>query len=318
MAFRQLGAIFLATVGVCALTGCSWLSESTSSGSYSRLEASQDATHAATPAPPQTRVMQTAQGTWLAPEQGTKPVPTATEIAELRQANNRINQLETEMASLRNDMKMMMPALTQLASNQPAVDMSDAMNNMQPAAGGSIAAGEVTRIHRNYMQPEDNFADNPEVQMDSPVVQQAPLNLVPLTPPQASVAVPPPVRLQPASYTPPSLNVTSIKGVRFGNHEGGKSRMVIDVSAAPTFTHDIDNNERILMIEIPGTVWNAGPVTKIIQDNPMIQSMAASPDGQGGTRVILQLTAPAKILWSQAIPPSGTQGNRIVLDIAGI
>ena len=59
-------------------------------------------------------------------------------------------------------------------------------------------------------------------------------------------------------------------------------------------------------------------MTKMIQDNPMIQSMAASPDGQGGTRVILQLKAAAKILWSQAIPPSGTQGNRIVLDIAAL
>ena len=323
MAFRQLRAISLATASVCALSGCGWLAESPSSAaSYSRLQASQESTHVETPAPPpQTRVMQTAQGTWLAPEQGVKPVPTATELAALKQANQRINQLETEMASLRNDMKMMMPALTKLATHQPSADSAGTFNDIQPAAGGSVAAGEVTRIHRNYMEPEGYYSDNPEISMDStakaapypPAVQQAPLALAP---PQASVAVPPPVRLQPASYTPPVLNVTAIQGVRFGSHEGGKSRMVIDVSAMPTFTYDIDNNERILMIEIPGTVWNAGPVTKVIQDNPLVQSMAAAPDGQGGTRVILQLSAPAKILWSQAIAPSGTQGNRIVLDIA--
>ena len=319
MAFRQLKAISLVTVSLCALSACSWLSESPASGNtYSRIETNS----AATPEPPQTRVMQTAQGTWLAPEQGVKPVATAAELAELKQANTRINQLETEMASLRNDMKMMMPALTKLAGGP---SMETTLNDIQPAAGGSVAAGEMTRIHRNYMQADSSY--DPEIEMDEqsayiapppPMTPQAPLALVPSNPqqPQTQIAVPSPVRLQPASYTPPTLNVSSIKGVRFGSHEGGKSRMVIDVSSAPAFTYDIDNNEKILMIEIPGTVWNAGPVTKLIQDNPLIQSLAASPDGQGGTRVVLQLAAPAKILWSQAIPPSGTQGHRIVLDIA--
>ena len=313
MQVRHLKTLSLMTVAVFTLSGCGWLQEDVSSGSYNRWESSA----ATTPPPPQTRVMQTADGTWLEPDNVAKPVPNAMELAELKQANTRIAQLEDEISSLRNDMNMMMPALTKLAGGQTVT--AETLNNIQTAAGGSTAAGEVTRIHRNYMQPDPAFTNNPEVEMDAPMAMASPV-MPPAAPLVAAppVSAPPVARMQPASYTPPAINISSIKGIRFGNHDGGKSRMVIDVTAAPAFTFDIDNNERILMVEIPGTVWNAGPVTKMLQDHPLIQSMAASPDGQGGTRVVFQLKAPAKVLWSQAIPPSGAQGHRLVFDISAL
>lgn len=313
----------MATVGMLALSACGWLSESPSSGSYDRWESA-----AATPAPPQTRVMQTADGTWLEPDRNAKPVATASELVELKQANDRIAGLEQELASLRNDMNMMMPALTKLAGMQTA---TYSLNEIQPAAGGSTAAGEVTRIHRNYMQANGTESDNPEIQMDAPINAPAatgvapgaaaplppPVSAAPMTAkPPVPLAAPPAATAQSASYTPPAVNMKSIQGVRFGAHEGGKSRLVVDVSDASAFKFDIDNNERMLVLEIPGTAWNAGPLTRMVQDNPLVQSMTASPDGQGGTRVVFMLQKPAKVLWSQAIPPAGMQGHRIVLDVA--
>lgn len=330
----------MAAVSVLALSACDWLAEGPSNGSYNRWESAA----ATTPAPPQTRVMQTADGTWLEPDRAAKPVPTAIEVAELKQANKRIADLEQEIASLRNDMNMMMPALTKLAGIQSS---AVALSDIQPAAGGSIAAGEVTRIHRNYMQANDVEAENPEIGMDAPVnlppLAQAPLSpkdmaqppvaVVPPPPaPPATASAPPPAaaanaspvvapapaKAQPASYTPPAVDMKSVKGVRFGAHEGGKSRLVVDLSSESGFKYDIDNEERMLVIEIPATAWNAGPLTRMIQDNPLVQSMTASPDGQGGTRVVFMLQKPAKVLWSQAIPPAGMQGHRIVLDLAEI
>lgn len=314
-AFRHFRTAVLTTVVFFALSGCSWVAEGPSATAYNTW----DNSAANTPAPPETRVMQTADSTWLEPDRNAKPVPNASEIAELNQANKRIGELETEIAAIRNDMNMMMPALTKLAGGSPSVA---ALNNIQPAAGASAGAGEVGRIHRNYMQSEAGYGDDPEAAADTPLAMAPMVESVPAPPPPAAatmktppVAVQAPVRMMPAAYTPPTLNVTSIKGVRFGSHEGGKSRMVIDVSAASSFTFNVDNNERILMVEIPGTVWNAGPVTRMIQGNPLLTSMAASPDGQGGTRVVFQLASPAKVQWSQTIPPSGGQGNRIVLDV---
>lgn len=340
MTLRYLKAISLASVAVLSLSACGWLQEDVASSSYNDWQSAA----AETPAPPATRVMQTAEGTWLEPDKVAKPVPTANEIAELKQANKRIAALETQIAALQNDMKMMMPALTRLAGTDAA-----AMNSVQPAAGG-VSGGEVPRIHRNYMQGQDFYGDDqlyedPETAMDAPLdpppaasassaeplaPAPAPVQAKPVAHmasptamvPGAPVAINPqaqaPAQPIPAAYTPPALNVTSIQGLRFGNHDGGKSRMVLDVSAATSFKYDIDNNEKFLVIEVPGTVWNAGPVTRVIQDNPLLQSVAASPDGQGGTRLVFQLKAPVKILWSQAIPPAGTQGHRLVFDVAAL
>lgn len=377
MALKNLKVTLLTGVTVLSLSACGWLQEDVSNGSYNRWESSA----ADVPAPPATRVMQTAEGTWLQPDTTPRPVPTATELAELKSANKRIAELETQIASLQNDMQMMMPALTRLANNVPvnvpvnAPVEAMALNDIQPAAG-NIAGGEVPRIHRDYMQGQDVFGDaemygDPEAAIDQPIVDQQtqtqqPLPVAPPPPPVvqaapapeaspsvataspqgmvpgAPVAVspkaapiippavapvpptlqpavaPPPVQVVPAAYTPPPINVSSIQGIRFGNHEGGKSRMVLDVSAASSFKFDIDNNEKFLVIEVPGTVWNAGPVTRMIQDNPLLQSVAASPDGQGGTRLVFQLKAPVKILWSQAIPPAGGQGHRLVFDVAAL
>ncbi len=348
MPFKTAQRFLWSAASVLALSGCGWLSEDVSSGSYTRWESTAPATLAATPAPPATRVMQAAQGTWLEPEQGAKPVPTAAEVVALKQANERIVELETEVAALRNDMKMMMPAMTKLANLPTAAHVAaEALNDMQPAAG-SVAAGEIPRVHRNFLQGNE-FQDDPEGAMDSAhelppsaAVMPAPDPVAvapaprPQTPPPPPPAVAPPVPPSevpavaaggmvpgapvaiPVAYTPPAIHVASIQNVRFGNHEGGKSRMVIDVSAAPQFTFDIDNNEKLMVVEIPGTVWSAGPITRQLQDHPLVQSMASSPDGQGGTRVVLQLKAPAKVLWSQAIPPAGGQGNRIVIDITSL
>ena len=327
MLLKTAQTFLLGTSCLLALSGCGWLGEDVSSGSYTRWEQPVSAAPAAVvPSPPSTRVMQAAQGTWLEPEQGAKPVPTPAEVAALKQANDRIVELEQEVALLRNDMKMMMPALTKLA-NLPttAAVAAEALNDIQPAAG-PVVAGEIPRVHRNYLQG-DEFFDDAEAAMDAPpqvpsssVAPMPPVTPIPkaATPPTAGAMVPGTPVAIPAAYTPPAINVTSIQNVRFGNHDGGKSRMVIDVSAASSFTFDVDNQEKLMVVEIPGTVWNAGPITRQLQDHPLVQSMTSSPDGTGGTRVVLQLKTSAKVLWSQAIPPAGAQGNRIVIDISSL
>lgn len=345
MAFRTPKIFLLVSVSALALSGCGWLGEDVASGPYTRREAP---AVAATPAPPAVPVAQAAAGTWREPDKTIAP----DDVAALAQAHQRIAELEGEVESLRNDMKMMMPALTRLANLPVAADTAAAaLNDMQPAAG-NVAGGEIPRIHRNYLQG-DEFHDEPEAAMDAPaqmpraaapvtpsvpavpppapsssaggMVPGAPVAVHPPPPPPPAIApLPPsqqaalPAAAMPVAYTPPAIDVASIRNVRFGNHEGGKARVVIDLSAALTFKFDIDNGEKLMVVEIPGAVWDAGPVTRTIQDNPLVQSMTSLPDGAGGTRLVLQLRASAKILWSQAIPPAGGQGNRIVFDISSL
>lgn len=344
MAVMNLKVISAVSLTALCLSGCGWVQQDPYQPAYT--DARSSASQGLTPPPPQARVMQTVDATWLVPDQKAQPVPTATELTALKEANTRIAELEDEIAALRNDMSLMMPALSRLAGGQGAAQImaeplkvagvAGNLNQIDPAAGGSVAAGEMGRVHQIYGDDGAEDAD-PESAADHDAAllaapPPAPTQARPVVPPavapayQPSPAVsaltaPRPTAAAPAgplkaAYTPPVLDVTAIQGVRFGQHDNGKSRLVIDVSAARDFRYDIDNNERILVLEIPGTVWAAGPVTKNILDHPLVQAMTATPDGQGGTRVVFQLLKQAQILWSQAIPPSGSQGHRIVVDIA--
>lgn len=326
MTDKNLKFISMATAAFLSLSGCEWVSQDVSGSRYTQWQDTQNILP-----PPQTRIMQTADSTWLEPDRTPKAVPNKAELAELDQANKRIAMLEGEIEALRNDMAMMMPALTRLAGLEsghtatvtPVMaaavpGVAGNLNNIQPAAGGITAAGEAQRIHQGYSpaQVAGTYEPESEADQDSALVTP-PATLQQMAPPPIVPQQSPPVAA-PVSYTPPTLDVTAIKNVRFGSHTNGKSRLVLDVTGARTFTYEIDNAEKILVLEVPGTVWNAGPVTRNIQDNPLVVSMASTPDGQGGTRLVFQLRESAQILWSQAIPPAGSQGHRIVLDLASL
>lgn len=309
----------MATVAFLTLSGCGWMAEDVSGSRYSDWQNYQNPVLP----PPQTRVMQTAEGTWLEPDRTPRPVPTQTEIAELHAAKKRISQLEDEVSSLRNDMAMLMPALTKLtgiadeaaamaAVKSGAPGVAGNLNGLHPAAGAHLAGAEAGYGHE-INQPSRVAEES----LDPEMMEDQSMAMAPLAPavPQVQSNT---AASQNAGYTPPAFNVPAIKNVRFGEQNNGKSRLVIDITDSRTFSYEIDNNEKILVLEIPGTVWNAGPVTRNVQDSPLVESMATTPDGQGGTRIVFQLKDQAKILWSQAIPPAGSQGHRIVFDLASI
>lgn len=340
---------FLGAVSAVVLSGCGWLSEDVSSGSYNRWESTQT----------------TAPSSPINTASAVSVPPKTDESAELQQARARIAALENEIQNLRNDMKMMMPALSKLSLLPQTVEGAAArLQDIQPAAGAATG-GEVGIIHRNYLQGDEFGDELGEAYAEAPPpppppvpaapaipapatsapAPSAPGGMVPgapvavhtapqASPPPAAVAPVPPSARQnvtarldapapvavatPISYTPPAIHVNAISNVRFGNHEGGKSRIVIDVASASAFTYDIDNKEKILVIEVPGTVWNAGPLTRQIADNPLIKTLSSQPDGEGGTTMVIELSGPAQVLWAQSLPQASGSGNRLVFDISSL
>src|SRR5690606_15882348 len=106
------------------------------------------------------------------------------------------------------------------------------------------------------------------------------------------VALPPPVA-QPSATAPPGPVAASEKpkpaapavagiavtGVRFGEH-GDKTRVVLDLSAKASFTHNVDNTERLLMIELPDAKWVA-PMSGIAPKTSPLSSWTVTPGGNG-------------------------------------
>ncbi len=129
----------------------------------------------------------------------------------------------------------------------------------------------------------------------------------------APVSAPPPAQFQPASHGS-AMGGAAVTGLRFGEHSD-KTRLVFDTSDNVAFSYDLDNNERILMINLPGTGW-MGSQQMQISGSPMVQSYNVVPDNAGGHQAVIQLRQRARVLWAQALRPGGPQGHRIVLDLA--
>ena len=286
MEYSLLKKALQAGACVVVLTGCSWLEE-------------WDGRQAKAPQPqPQAKLMQTADATWIKPEENQKPVEKLVPAPDetMLETRTRLNDMEKQLADMQNDMKMIMPALTRLAALP--VNSGD-MSQVQPSAGSDAAA------------VVDDGADlMPVPLVQQPVKQPVTMAAASAAPVPARESAPPAASMQPASY---SSGVVA-QDIRFGSHPD-KTRVVIDVSGEIGFTYDIDNTENILLIDLAGTQWG-GAAQAPVGDSPLVTSYEAVPNGKGGTQMAVQLRQPAKVLWAQTLPAVGGKGPRLVIDIA--
>ncbi len=290
--------LFLASCVTC-LGGCSWLEDWPPA---SKTFASER------PPRPEVQVMQTSDATWLQPDRAVMPVESNASVAKRDgAAMDRLAALEQEVAQLRNDMSTMMPALTRLAQVQ--VDLQAILQNYQPAAGTGMGAPTMAPSAA-YQAPVQNMpaAAAYPVMMDAPSFAQQAAPSMPAAAPVQSA-------YQPAAASIPAA-AHHVSHVRFGEH-GNKTRLVFDADSAVDFRYDVDNNEKIMMVALPSTAWDAMAQSQFA-NSPLVASYSAMPDGSGGTNVAVQLRQAARVEWAESIPPSAGKGYRIVLDIAGI
>ncbi len=176
-------------------------------------------------------------------------------------------------------------------------------------------------------------SDVPPSDTDASTADEAPTQIIPpdsiATPAPASATekLPPvapkltpksaPVLPAPAMTAPVAMDA-NVTGVRVGEHPD-KTRIVLDIMGGPSkisHTVDLDNGEKILVVELPSTGWSA-PATASYAKAPILASYKADKTGSGGTLLILQLKANANIVYQGMMPlPAGKQGGRIIIDLA--
>lgn len=118
----------------------------------------------------------------------------------------------------------------------------------------------------------------------------------------------------PKATPPVSLAGKAVKvnGLRIGEQPGGKTRIVLDTSGPAKLKYDVDNVEKILVVEVPAT-W-AAATAKTLSNSPLVASYAAEND-ENGSRLIVQLKAPVTVLTSAQVDPDKTGGHRSYLDL---
>jgi hypothetical protein len=121
----------------------------------------------------------------------------------------------------------------------------------------------------------------------------------------------------PAAKTPASASSgggTKVERLRLGAQPNGKTRLVLDLTGKAAYHFDIDNEEHILIVELPKAGWNA-ETRKTVSGNAFISSWETQKIDGGGTRLIVTLRKGAKIGYDALLPPAGGSGYRVVLDL---
>jgi hypothetical protein len=199
-----------------------------------------------------------------------------------------------------------------------ALPENDTISPMPETAPPPASAPDETQRLLNAPVSSDTPATADQVIAPSSTANSAPLPLgpaatEPVTPPPA----PAPVPAAKAPVSKPVAPVTDglrVTDIRFGEHPG-KTRIVLDVSAATSFTADLDNNEHILVIEMPDAGW-AAALNKIPAAHKLIASYKTQALGDKGTLLILSLKKDSSLLYKGTMKSADGKGIRIILDLA--
>ena len=211
----------------------------------------------------------------------------------LKTDDERLNRLERSVQSLRNDFDTVQPSIRRLMSIES--DIQELIGELKQLSD------EPTMASGNSFQPNIPVAP-------------APVYREPYIAPAKKV------RSAPSSYmkkSAPAYNGgnATIFDVRTGEHPG-KTRIVLDSNAKTSYSVDIDNNENIMVVDLPSANWGAS-TSKSFPKSSIISSYSVENSGSGSL-LVLQLKRNARVTYQKSLPSNSGAGQRIVMDVAGL
>ncbi len=203
----------------------------------------------------------------------------------LRTDNERLDRLERSVQSLRNDFDTVQPSIRRLMAIES--DIQELIGELRDLSA------EPSRMTSNNAP--------------APVIVQTPVAA-----PTVKASTSKKSSYQRKSAPPVQGGMATIYDVRSGEHPG-KSRLVLDTNANAAYTVDIDNNENVMVVDLPNTLWTAA-TTKNFPKSSIISSYSVEKSDTGNL-LIIQLKKNAKIGYKAVLPSNSGSGKRIVMDV---
>lgn len=231
--------------------------------------------------------------------------------------DERFKRLENAVVEMRSDFEAVLPSIVRLVAvekdMQALMEQLDSLLQNEPPSSPPTAPAAMMEAPPRVLPitaPPPQPAPAPAANAGAVPLQKA------QPPPQ-----PPPVAAEkpaekkaapsPVAITGP----TQVTGVRIGEH-ADKTRMVLDLSGPAKYSYDLDNVEKLLVLEIPDAGWK-GPTQWKAGKSPVLDSWNATPlDGGKGSRMIIQLKDAASVIYETTLAASGQESFRIVIDLA--
>lgn len=230
----------------------------------------------------------------------------------------RLNRLENAVQEIRNDFDAMAPAIVRLVAIEK--DIQNLITQLEVLTGAAPApapvAAQPVPLVENANDEEFPLAEtSSEASMepiplaDIPADAVAPEVVAPVSAPAVSTVA------ATTAAAPATVSGPAVTDVRIGEHPG-KTRLVLDVKGKTTFKTNLDNGEKILLIELSNVAWNAA-MEKNFAGAPLIASYRANVEGAGMV-LVLQLKSSAKIVSSSSLDDKAAKSQRIVIDLSAL
>lgn len=215
----------------------------------------------------------------------------------IRGTDERFERVENAVIDLRREFENYKPAIVRLSAVEE--DIQDLIKELE--------------VLLEEPPPAPNNTANLEIEQLDPRPTGAPLGL---EPEQPRTATPPKHPPAPAITKPEKQHYDGIVGVglRIADHKD-KTRIVIDTNKNTPFKIDLDNNEKILIVELPEARW-IGKKSEKFTKSSILDTLEVEDLNGKGTLIILTLKKSTQIKQQNRLPADqDTPYHRIYFDL---
>lgn len=230
----------------------------------------------------------------------------------IKNTGARFNRVENAVADLRKEFEVYKPSIVRLVAVES--DIQNLIKELEVLLQ-ETPANQPPQILVDPSEPQLQVTQLTPQHITSPEPQeiaQIPRHIEKKEPPEKPPKKTPPPKMMP----PPTHDGIVALNLRVGEH-ADKSRIVIDTNQKTDFSIDLDNNERLIIIELPQARWIDGN-SKTFENSKLLESYSISPlNGGKGSMIVLSLRKETKILQRKRLSPdNGNVYHRIYFDLS--
>ena len=232
---------------------------------------------------------------------------------KIKNDGDRFNRVENAVVDLRKEFEVYKPSIVRLAAVESDIQnlikelevlLQDAPNDQSPI--NLITSSE------EYLTDTTETSEPIEI-YQPPIKNIPPPPKIIESPPEVTTA--PPIAHRKKAEASPNYNGVIAKDLRAGEH-ADKVRIVIDTNERTKFNIDIDNEEKLIIIELPDARWISSK-SKIFEDSALLESYSIEPLNDGkGSMIILSLQKSTSIMQENRLSPTSNMPyHRIYFDL---
>lgn len=230
----------------------------------------------------------------------------------IKDTGDRFNRVENAVVDLRKEFDTYKPSIVRLSAVES--DIQNLIKELEvllqetPASQPPQMLVEPSEPQLQVTQLAPQQIAPPEQQEVSQVPQHTEKNKPPEKPSEK--------KKPPKKASPPTHDGVVALNLRVGEH-ADKSRIVFDTNHKTNFSIDLDNDEKLIIIELPEARWIDGS-SKTFKDSKLLESYSVEPLNNGtGTMIVLALKKTTKILREKRLSPDGENSyHRIYFDLS--